>query len=302
MEIRQLRYFLAVAAERSFSAAARRIHIAQPALTRQIRALEESLGVQLLERQARGVTLTPAGEAFVQDAQKVLNSLDEAKSNALRTEKGMRGELRLGVTVMLLWVNELSVLLKEFRRRYPNVMLKLNTMLSGPQVVALQEGVIDLGILIFPPESADFGRLNIYSDHLVLVAPDDSPIVKNPPRFLADIKDYDFVWFDRENSPNYYDRLIGYFNQHGFVPNIVETGNDSVTMLSVVNSGVGCTIVPSSTISEPPEGLTVLELEDLKKLSLDLQLVWRKDAEKPTLNHMITVAKELLSRQFVVAN
>ncbi|MZI92856.1 LysR family transcriptional regulator [Vibrio sp. CAIM 722] len=294
MEIRQLRYFIAVARELSFSAAARKIHIAQPALTRQIRSLEESVGVGLLERQARGVTLTPAGKVFLQDAERILSCLEEAKHNAIKTEKGMQGELRMGVTVMLLWVKELSGLLKEFRRRYPKVMLKLNTMLSGPQINALREGNMDLGILIFPPEGEEFGRLKIYQDHLVLVAPVCSEIASNPPQCLADIRDYDFVWFDRENSPNYYDRLIGYFNQCGFTPNIVETGNDSVTMLSVVASGVGCTIVPSSTINECPAGLTVIEVVDLKSLPLDLQLVWRQDCVNPMLDNMIKVAHELV--------
>jgi DNA-binding transcriptional LysR family regulator len=296
MEIRQLRYFLAVASEKSFSAAARRIHIAQPALTRQVRALEEAVGVQLLKRQSRGVVLTPAGEVFLRDIKQILMSLEEAKNHALMTEKGMAGELRLGVTIMLLWVNELSELLKEFRRCYPNVMLKLNTMLSGPQIVALQEGDIDLGILIFPPDGPEFGRLRIYRDSLVLVAPARSAIAQRQPQRLAEIRDYDFVWFDREKSPGYYDRLIGFFNQHGFTPNIVETGNDSLTMLSVVNSGVGCTIVPSSTVVEAHPGLVVMHLDDLDLLPLDLQLVWRKDAQNPVLNNMISVAKDLIKR------
>ncbi|MGO1296518.1 MAG: LysR family transcriptional regulator [Vibrio sp.] len=291
MEIRQIRYFIAVANELSLSAASRKIHIAQPALTRQIQALEASVGVELLTRTARGVAMTSAGKVFLKEAEKLLVDLDEAKNKAVRTEQGMLGELRVGTTIMLLWVEELSVLLKAFRERYPNVMLKLNTMLSGPQMVALRDDHIDMGVVIFPPDDPQFERLTLYRDHLVFVVPDGSPILIHPPRLLRDLCDYDFVWFDKENSPNYYEQLAQYFYQCDFTPKIVETGNDSMTMLAIVASGVGGTIVPRSTVSESMVGVSILELEDLQALPLDLKLVWKKGTQNPMLDNMIQLAK-----------
>lgn len=293
MEIRQIRYFIAVARELSLSAAARKIHIAQPALTRQIKALEASVGVQLLERTARGVALTAAGKVFLKEASKVLADLEDAKNKAVCTEQGMLGELRVGTTIMLLWVEELSSLLKAFRERYPHVMLKLNTLLSGPQMVALRDDHIDLGVVIFPPDDPQFERLTLYRDHLVFVVPDCSPILSDPPRVLRQLCDYDFVWFDKENSPNYHEQLAQYFDQCGFTPKIVETGNDSMTMLAIVASGVGCTIVPLSTVSESMAGVCILELDDLQTLPLDLNLVWKKDTRNPMLDNMIQLAKSL---------
>lgn len=293
MEIRQIRYFIAVAHELSLSAASRKIHIAQPALTRQIQALEHSVGVELLTRTARGVALTNAGKVFLRETERLLVDLEEAKNKAVLTDQGMIGELRVGTTIMLLWVAELSVLLKAFRERYPKVMLKLNTMLSGPQMDALRDDTIDMGVVIFPPDDPQFERLTLYRDHLVFVVPDSSPILANPPHLLRDLCHYDFVWFDQENSPNYHEQLGKYFYQHGFHPNIVETGNDSMTMLAIVASGVGCTIVPRSTVSESMAGVRILELDDLQALPLDLQLVWKKGTQNPMLDNMIQLAKHL---------
>jgi DNA-binding transcriptional LysR family regulator len=289
VELRQLRYFQAIVEAQSFSAAARQIHIAQPALTRQIKALESELGVSLLERHVGGIRLTPAGSAFYRDIAEILADLESATNIAKMIEKGMQGEISLGVTVMILWVKELSDILKSFRSSYPDVMLKINTLLSGPQVQAIEIGKLDAGILMFPPKHPNFGYVNIYQDSLALVAPSESPLAQHPPKRLKDINNYGFVWFDRVNSPMYHDELLSFFHRQEFIPNVIEKGSDAVTMLSLVASGVGCTIVPRVTLNGMPEGLTIIELDDLT-LPIHLQLVWRKDRTSPILDNLINIA------------
>lgn len=291
MELRQLRYFLAVADECSFSAAARRIHIAQPALTRQIRALEADLGVTLFQRVARGVRLTPAGESFHRETQQILQTLSLARRKAQMIDKGQLGELTLGVTPMHLWIPELTRFLKSFRSAYPQVMLRMNTLLSGPQVNALQRGELDIGLLFFPPEDPLLGRMPLYVDKLVLVTQSDSPMAITPPRRLAEIGDAGFIWFDRDRSANYHDRLIGHFQQRGFTPNVIQKGSDNATMLALVASGIGCTIVPRMAVGERIPGVTIIELDDLN-LPLPLEMIWRHDHITPPVNNMIEIARE----------
>jgi len=291
MDLKQLRYYIAVVDECSFSAAARRIHIAQPALTRQVRALEEELGVKLLKRMARGVKVTAAGQAFYDDIQKILHQLMRAEQKARLIDQGNIGELVVGITVMHLWIKGVTEFLRAFRTRFPEVMLKLNTMLSGPQVTALQRGQLDVGLLFFPPPDSNLDTIKLYTDRLVLVTQSDSELAKKPPKKLADIGQQGFIWFDREATFNYHDHLISHFHQNNFIPNVIERGSDNATMLSLVASGMGCTIVPRMATSNLPSGIIALELDDLD-LPLELMLVWRRDLVTPTIQNMIDVARK----------
>ena len=293
MDLKQLRYFISVVDEKSFSEAARQIHIAQPALTRQVKALEEELGVTLLLRLSRGVKLTTAGEAFYEDAQKILEQILRAEQKVRLINNGHTGELIIGITVMHLWIEEISEFLKTFRKNFPKVMLKINTILSGPQIDLLQRGQQDLGVMYFPSSDSRFDSIKLYTDKLVLVTQTGSDLSKENPKKLIDIGHSRFVWFDRKDTINYHDNLISHFSQNDFFPNIVERGSDNGAMLSLVASGVGCTIVPKATTLNLPPSLTVIELEDLD-LSLEMMLVWRQDLITPTVQNFINVAKEYL--------
>ena len=291
MDIKQLRYFVEVVNKGSFSEAARQIYIAQPALTRKIHALEKEIGVKLLIRTSRGVQLTTAGEVFYKDVQQILRQLIEAEQKVRLFDQGYTGELVIGSTVMLLWVQELSEFLHIFRARFPQVILKMNTMLSGPQITSLQCGQLDVGLLFFPPTDSCLGSIRIYTDRLVLVTHSNSPMAKNPPKKLADIGQHGFIWFDREVTFNYYDHLMNHFHQNGFVPNVVERGSDNAAMLSLVASGVGCTILPKMSTFNLPPGIVLIELNDLD-LPMELMLVWRRDSITPMIRNMVNIAME----------
>ncbi len=295
MELRQLRYFCAVAEAGSLSGAAKNIHIAQPALTRQIKLLEQELEFALFIRRANGVQFTVAGEAFYNDISMMLSQLDVSARKAKLLAKGMQGELHLGVTVMMLWQETVSEMLRQFRSHYQHVMLHVTTLLSGGQVNAIKQGHLDAGVVMFAPQDESLESLQIYQDTLVLVVPDNSTLLALGPRKLADIGDYDFVWFDRNNSPAYHEHLFRFFRSRGFNPYVVEQGSDAVTALSLVASGVGCTIVPRSVLRTMPTGLNVIELEDLT-LPLDISLVWRKDSICAPLQRLIEIARDTIAQ------
>ncbi|MGO2020698.1 MAG: LysR family transcriptional regulator [Psychrobacter sp.] len=296
MDLKQLVYFDAVVNEGSFSQAARQIYIAQPALSRKIRALEKDLGVKLLIRTSQGVQLTAAGEVFHRDIKQILNQLTHAEQKIRLFEQGQAGEIVIGRTVMLLWVKELAEFFHVFRTRFPQVILKMNTMLSGPQIKSLQQGQIDVGLLFFPPTDSCLNAIKVHTDRLVLVMHSSSPLAKNPPKKLADIGQHDFIWFDREATCNYHDHLINHFHQNGFFPNVVERGSDNAAMLTLVSSGVGCTIVPEMSTVNLPSNVVSIGLNDLD-LPMELMLVWRRGSMSPTVKNMISIAMEHSSNE-----
>lgn len=295
MDFKQLRYFLSVVEEGAISSAAKRIPIAQPALTRQLKLLEDNVGATLLLRSRQGIKLTAAGEAFHTDARRLLREFEQTKENARRIAAGKLGQLRLGVTVMHLWAPQVVQLLNEFRKQYPDVTLKATSLLSAPQIEALKRQQLDAGLLFFPPpDDTDLCSRELYNDRLVLVTPAGSRLAINPPKRLADLNGEDFVWFERSATPVYHDKLIHAFQQRGFTPHVVQEGTDNATMLCLVAAGMGCTILPEMTMSEAPKGVVCHYLEDLD-LPLPLRLVWRRDTNLPAVRRLIDVAEAMLA-------
>ncbi|SEM36903.1 LysR family transcriptional regulator [Halomonas caseinilytica] len=291
MDFKQLKYFLTVVEEGAISSAARRIPLAQPALSRQLQLLEEDVGAPLLSRSRHGVCLTAAGEAFSRDTRRLLADFEQAKQNARRIADGHLGRLRLGVTVMHLWVPQITRLLNRFRERYPGVTLQVVSLLSGPQVEALRQGELDAGMLYFPPEEDDsLCHHCLYEDHLVLVTSASSSLARHPPRRLAELNGEDFIWFDRSATPTYHDKLIHAFQRVGFTPNVVQEGADNATMLCLVAAGMGCSILPAMTMAGSPEGVVSHRIEDLD-IVLPLMLVWRRDAGLPAVRRLIEIAE-----------
>ncbi|WP_129139385.1 LysR family transcriptional regulator [Modicisalibacter coralii] len=291
MDFKQLRYFVTVVEEGSISAAAKSIPLAQPALSRQLQLLEESVGAPLLMRSRHGVRLTAAGEAFHDEVRRLLGEFEQAKRNARRIADGQLGQLRLGVTVMHLWVPQIVRLLNDFRLRHPEVTLRVMSLLSAPQIEGIREQRLDAGMLFFPPEDDDeLCRHCLYEDRLVLVTSAGSSLAESPPSRLADLNGEDFIWFERSDTPTYHDKLIHAFQRRGFTPHVVQEGTDNATMLCLVAAGMGCTILPEMTMAGAPEGVVSHRLDDLD-LVLPLMLVWRRDASLSAVHRLIELAE-----------
>ena len=294
MEFRQLSYFIAVVETGSISAASRQVHVAQPALTRQIRLLEEDLETRLFDRHARGVRLTVAGQALYEEAQELLDRRTRLRARLVSLGQGLTGRVSLGVTVTHLWVPEVAGLLGRYRDHYPQVAFEVFPLLSGPQLDRLREGSLDAGILYL--DSAEQPGLEtrlLQHDHLVLAVPAASPWSAAPPATLDELKEADFVWGFRSASPVYYDRLLAHFQRLGFSPRVVQYGADNITILSMVAAGLGVAIVPSASSAHPMPGIGFVNLPELETCDMPLWMAWRSTNDSPALHNLLGQVGEL---------
>lgn len=288
MEFRQLSYFIAVSETGSISAASRQVHVAQPALTRQIRLLEEDLGTRLLERHARGVSLTVAGQALYDEAVQLLDSRARIRARLAALGTGLIGKVSLGVTVTHLWVPQVAGLLGSYRQRYPQVGFEVFPLLSGPQLDRLREGTLDAGILYLDSaEQPGLATRLLQHDHLMLAVPDASPWAIEPPSRLGELSDADFVWGFRSVSPVYYDRVMAHFARLSFAPRVVQYGADNITILSMVAAGLGIAIVPSASRAHPMPGIRFVHLAELDACDMPLWVAWNNSNDSPALHNLI---------------
>src|SRR5471032_3306906 len=189
MELRHLRYFVAVAEELSFTRAAARLHIGQPPLSHQIQMLEAEVGAQLLERSKRWVRLTEAGKLFLDDARRVLSLSEQAVQTARRAQRGETGELRVGFTFSTPLTPLFATVINRYRQRYPGVSLTLHEMATLRQIDAIAARELDLG-LVRPPEAAvaeAVAMTELRRDPLVLVLPQDHPLARQKSVAVTDL-------------------------------------------------------------------------------------------------------------------
>ncbi|QJQ97171.1 LysR family transcriptional regulator [Halomonas sp. PA5] len=295
MEFRQLSYFVAIVEAGSISAASRQVHVAQPALTRQIKLLEEDLQARLFDRHARGMQLTLAGRALYEEAIVLLDARTQIKARLTALGSGLTGKLSLGITVTHLWVPQVAELLGSYRQRYPHVAFEVFPLLSGPQLDRLREDTLDAGILYL--DNADQPGLEtrpLQHDHLILAVPEASVWAKAPPRTLEEVKHADFVWGFRSASPAYYDRMVAHFQRLQFEPRVVQYGADNITILSMVAAGLGIAIVPSASSCHPMPGIRFLRIKALDACDMPLWMAWRKTNESPALQNLIKLVDNVL--------
>ncbi|WP_169708695.1 LysR family transcriptional regulator [Trinickia terrae] len=296
MELRHLRYFVAVTEHGSISQAARGVHIAQPALTKQIRDLEEELGLTLFERRSRGIQLTPAGQQFLTDATRILNEVALAKERARRVSNGQIGSLSIAITVLHALLPIFSQIMRAFRKSVPGVSISLRQLLSGPQLEEIRSGRLDAGFLFFRPAGDEaLTGFTIHREPLALAVPRDSDWAAKPPERLRELCEADFLWFPRKASPDYHDQLIHCFRKAGFTPRVTQEGEDNSALLSLVAAGLGCTILPATASINAPESVVFLEVKDLD-IKLPLDLVWRSDNSSPALQRFVEVVQACVSK------
>ncbi|MFV3126508.1 LysR family transcriptional regulator [Niveispirillum sp. KHB5.9] len=289
MELRHLRYFQAVAREEHFGRAAQAIRIAQPALTRQVRDLEEELGVQLFERLPRGVRLSPAGRAFLEDTNAILEKLQRSVARAKSYATGHVGSVQIGFSEIASRHPEIPAKLLQFRLDEPMVELNLLPMSSMNQIDGLRNGTVDVAI-VYDIHLSDehLGVLDsceLGSSDIVLALYEDHPLAQKTIR-LQDLVDERFIFPARKPQPRYFDRLMQACLAHGFSPNIVqETATDSILLsLVAVGMGIGFT---QKTGGVPRQGVVLREVEDLD-VSFRLHLAWRKSDPSPAVLRFVS--------------
>jgi DNA-binding transcriptional LysR family regulator len=278
MELRHLRYFCAVADWQGFNRAANALRISQSAISEQILDLEDEIGAKLLNRAQHRVSLTPAGESFLEDARKVLADADRAVDRARRSARGEIGSLR---TAFLVWGAStfLPRVIREFRQQNPGVRLSLMEMLPAAQSEALLSGSLDVGFTrqLQPPYATRLRSEILYRDPLIAVLPNDHALAKGPLA-LQQLANESFVLCEREISPVLFDRITSLCEQAGFSPRIIQTSNVLSSVLALVESGEGVTLIPSSLRQVRFSDLAFCPLTEPRG-TVELVMAWSPERE-----------------------
>ena len=238
-----MRYFVAVAEELHFGRAAQRLRIAQPALSRQIQALEKDLLVQLLFRNRRRVQVTPAGQVFLDRARLILARSDEAVLAAQRAGGGVSGALNLGFVGSATY-DVLPGVLRDFLRAAPHVDLTLSEMTVHAQIEALTEKRIDIGLLRLPPKTEGLVFRTIAREPLYVALPSSHRLAQFPSLSLSALASEPFVLYPDHPRPSWTEFVIGLCQQAGFRPLVLQRTVEIQTTLSLVAAGIGVSIVP----------------------------------------------------------
>src|SRR6266568_5818722 len=209
MELRHLRYFVAIGEEENYRRAAQRLNVAQTALSTQIQDLEAELGFKLFDRLPRGVKLSAAGRLFLEDARRILQQVSEAAARAARVARGQSGTLRVGFTENASWRGVVPDSFRRFREQQPDAELQLQPAPSLEQLDAIRSGSLDAGFLNFMPKAdSELDQLLVAMQHVELAVPKGHALLRMKNVRLRDLADAPFVWFPRREAPAFYDRLM----------------------------------------------------------------------------------------------
>ena len=294
MELRHLRYFVAIGEEQHYGRAARRLRVAQPALSRQIQDLEEELGFELFDRLPRGVKLSSAGKLFLEDARRILAEISDAAARAGRVASGRSGTLRVGFTENASWRGVVPESFRRFRELQPDAELQLQPSASMEQLEAIRSGHLDAGFVNFMPRSdSELSQLLVAHQHVELAAPKGHPLTKLKKVRFRDLTEVPFVWFPRWPNNAFYDRMMHECYRGGLKsPRIVQEGLNEATILSLVSTGLGVGWVLGTARWRCPETVVVLPVVDLN-MPLTLSLAWRRDSTSPLLEKFIGDVRRL---------
>src|SRR5579859_5157669 len=273
IELRYLGSFIAVAETRHFRRAAEQRHLTQPALSQQIAKLEQVLGVQLLERNRHQVTLTPAGELFLVEAQKVLEQADHAVHIAQRAARGEVGELSIGYVGSILY-GFLPRTIQVFQERFPQIELKLQELSSSRQITQLQKQTIDVGVLYAPVHEPTIQVERILRVPLWIAVPARRRLARRERVSLPELGQEPMLLPTREEEPALHDYLIGLFQQAGYVPNVVQEASQIQTLLGLVALGIGIYPVAGYMRNMQHDGIVYVPVGE-PGAHLELSMAWR---------------------------
>lgn len=292
MELRHLRYFVAVAEERHFTRAADRLQMAQPPLSQAIRQLERELGTQLLHRTTRQVALTAAGKLFYERATSILTELDRASADALRAAGGELGRLAIGFTGSVTY-ELLPALVRAFREEVPGVELELHGELFTPEQVArIVAGELDLGFLR-PPVNAPGLQVEVLREEpLIAVVPAGHPLAAVDVVELSDLADQPFITYPSGLTSVTREAVQRACVQAGFRPRVVQEVRETITMVCFVAAGLGVALVPASVRFLYVEGAEYRPVRNPEAVTL--AAVWRRSDHSPALVRFLAL---LRSRQ-----
>ena len=278
IELRHLRYFVAVAEELHFGRAAARLNISQPPLSQQIQALEQQIEARLFARTNRSVSLTAAGRQFLADSRQILMQVEEAAARAARLHQGEMGELRIGFTSSAPFISAVSETLSHFRRRYPDVHLQTRESNTREQIAPLSEGTLDLGLMRKTKLPDTLEHQVILREPLLAMIPRDNPLALKESVSLKELAAEPLVFFDPHVGTGLYDDILGLLRRHG-KPVITQEVGEAMTIIGLVAAGLGVSILPASFQRVQLNEMRWLPIRDEDAVS-EMWLVWSKHHEQ----------------------
>lgn len=293
MELRHLVYFEAVARHMHMTRAASQLHVAQPALSKQIQALEEELGVPLFERIGRGIRLTEAGAVLLPHARRILSAVEDARAEIAEQIGLRKGLVSLGVPPTV-GIRLLPPALTTFHHQYPGIDLALRQGGAGTLLTMVERGDVDLAVVALPVPEGTLESLPLLREELVLAVATNHPLASNGTVAMTEVAEERFILFPEGFELR--EALLSACRKAGFVPRVVLDGGEVATVLPLVVSGIGVALVPLLSIADTP-GIVPLRISD-QQLERQLGLVWRNDRSlSPAARALREVLRQELCQQ-----
>lgn len=295
MELRHLRYFVAVAEELHFGRAAARLFIAQPPLSQQIQQLERELGIALFLRTSRRVHLTPAGEVFLAGARQTLAGLDNAVKAAQRAARGETGWLGIGFAASATY-DLLPAVLHDFRAQFPEVELSLMELNAVEQAQALRDRGIHVGFARPHVEEADVAVEAVLREPFLVALPETHPLAAQPFVSMPMLAGEPFISFPEKPLPSYAQTVRAVCEEAGFTPHVVQEVREMQTALSLVAAGLGIALLPDSVQHLHRDGVVYCSFPEPAPRT-ELAIVSRKEDASPALRNFLAIVREQVGRR-----
>jgi DNA-binding transcriptional LysR family regulator len=295
MELRQIRSFLSIAETLHFGRTAELIHLSQPALSLQMRALEEEVGVRLFERNRRKTTLTAAGSAFREDAAAAVLRLEQAVRRARLAADGKLGLLRIGFISTA--GNEIvPTLVRQFRESNPEVEFSLRNVLTADQIQMLGAGSLDIGFFRLPiGEHPELEVVEVHREPFVVVTPLSHHLAKRQRVALRELSGQTFVMYERSQAPGFHDLIFGMLGDAGVIPNVCQTADQMQTLISLVDSGMGISILPASAVKHSSASVAACQIAGRMPMS-EIAIAVNKGNRAALVRNFRSFALERLGR------
>jgi DNA-binding transcriptional LysR family regulator len=290
MDLRHLRYFVAVAEELHFGHAAQKLGIAQPPLSQQIRRLEMELGVQLLQRTKRRVQLTQAGHAFLEEARKILSQVKRATEVAQRAGRGELGRLSIGFLGAATYSLLPSILIA-FRHSYPDVEVELHELKTSELIEALRDRRVEVGFVRLPVHDELLEAEPILREPLVVAVPERHALATCAHISFRDLANEAFLMPPRQLSAGFHDQVLNLCHQAGFTPKLGAEASQLQTIINLVAAGMGITLVPESVQNMSGRGVVFKKLPEPTPM-MEVAVAWRRDAHSEVLSAFLNVVRE----------
>ncbi len=300
MDLKQMRYFLAVAEERNFTRAAERLHMAQPPLTRQVQALEEDIGAALFVRSTKGVSLTEAGQALLAEAPNLLALAQRAKERALLASEGQSGRLDIGIFGSGV-LDVIPRILARFHADRPEVRIVLHNLTKHEQVQALRERRISVGFNRLVPAEDDLVVEEVLRESMTVALPAQHPLATRDAVSIPDLSEQPLILYPRLPIAGLAQQVMQAFNREKSVLRVEQEVEDVLTAIALVAGGFGACVTTASTTSLQLPGVVYRPLISKHLREIELSCLYRRSDESPVLAAFVSVVREFAAKTAVRA-